>query len=895
MADEGTKASISLGADTSDFDAGINSAKKSLNDLGAAAAKATAPLASGAGSMEKLGVSAKQTAAALRGVPAQFTDIVTALQGGQAPLTVFLQQGGQLKDMFGGAGPAARALGGYILGLVNPLTIAGAAAAALGVAFVQGQNEGQAYARALILTGNAAGVTQGQLAKMAQSISAVAGTQGAAAEALTALASTGEVAGGVLEKAGLAAVQFERVGGGAIKETVKNFEDLGKNPLEAAIKLDRQMNFLTQTTYRQIKALDDQGRTAEAARVAQEAYADAIISRSGALEGNLGLLEKAWKAVGDTARGAWDRMLNIGRPQTLEQQLEEAQQQLRDAQKGFAQTFDALGNVTGGGVDEGLAQARVNGILAEIAARDKNAKAAADENKQKRAGIEFDKERDKYLSKTEQMNKELARVSGLAKEAGISGKQLDDVLQGIRDKYTDKPKKGANPLLIDKAELAEDLAAIQNASQQLIRTLSNQERVVEAQRNAGGVSDEEYYRKRREFIIADNEIQEYALRQQVARLQQEKLSGKDAIDNRRQIAAAESKIALLQADTSSKLEVLAIQQEAAAKRLAVSFLTARQAAQDYFDSVQRQQARELTGIGQGEQTRARNAGLSQIEDRYAGQRRDLENQKAQLELEGKFTEESRRQYEVRLALINEFQTKALDSYSAFFDQRLKLEQDATLGAQEALRNYFDNAQQLGKQTEGLVTNTLGGIEDAFVSLATSGKANFKSLASSIVADIIRIQVRAALAKLTASIFGGGSGAGVISGGSGIGATAGDSFWGSGVSFGTRAGGGSVEAGRTYLVGEQGPELLRMGANSGTVIPNNAIGSAMGAPRITIENHGAEIEEQTDDTGALRLVVRTATRSAVNAVKKDMLSGTGQIAVGSRARNGGGAGNLVRRR
>ena len=50
------------------------------------------------------GISDKQTAAALRGVPAQFTDIIVSLQGGQAPLTVLLQQGGQLKDMFGGAG-----------------------------------------------------------------------------------------------------------------------------------------------------------------------------------------------------------------------------------------------------------------------------------------------------------------------------------------------------------------------------------------------------------------------------------------------------------------------------------------------------------------------------------------------------------------------------------------------------------------------------------------------------------------------------------------------------------------------------------------------------------------------------------------------------------------------
>jgi len=72
-------------------------------------------------SLDRMGMSAKATAAAMRGVPAQFTDIITSLQGGQAPMTVLLQQGGQLKDMFGGVGNAARALSTYVLGLVSPL------------------------------------------------------------------------------------------------------------------------------------------------------------------------------------------------------------------------------------------------------------------------------------------------------------------------------------------------------------------------------------------------------------------------------------------------------------------------------------------------------------------------------------------------------------------------------------------------------------------------------------------------------------------------------------------------------------------------------------------------------------------------------------------------------
>ena len=52
--------------------------------------------------LSKTGLSAKQTEAALRQLPAQFTDIFTSLAGGQNPLMVLIQQGGQIKDSFGG-------------------------------------------------------------------------------------------------------------------------------------------------------------------------------------------------------------------------------------------------------------------------------------------------------------------------------------------------------------------------------------------------------------------------------------------------------------------------------------------------------------------------------------------------------------------------------------------------------------------------------------------------------------------------------------------------------------------------------------------------------------------------------------------------------------------------
>ena len=148
---------------------------ESLKRVEEAQKAANGAMGVGTRQLNEFGQSAKATSAALRQVPAQFTDIVVSLQGGQAPMTVLLQQGGQLKDVFGGIVPAARALGGYIAGLVNPFTAAGAAAVALGYAYYQGSEESKAFTATLITTGNQAGTTAGQMMLMAQAIDSVSG------------------------------------------------------------------------------------------------------------------------------------------------------------------------------------------------------------------------------------------------------------------------------------------------------------------------------------------------------------------------------------------------------------------------------------------------------------------------------------------------------------------------------------------------------------------------------------------------------------------------------------------------------------------------------------------------------------------------------------------------
>ena len=255
----------------------LKAAELSLKAQSAAAEGATKSLGK---ARNEMGLTAGELSNSLRGVPAQFTDIVVSLASGQRPLTVLLQQGGQLKDMFGGVGNAAKAIGGYVLGLINPLTVAAAAAAGLAYALYKAQQEAQAFKTALIATGNYAGVTASQLSDMAKAASATVGTQGNAAAALTQLAASGKVAGSSFESITRAAILFEKATGQAVEETVKQFIALGEEPAKGSLKLNETLHYLNTTTYERIKALEDQGHHEEAAALAQDTLQKALKSRA---------------------------------------------------------------------------------------------------------------------------------------------------------------------------------------------------------------------------------------------------------------------------------------------------------------------------------------------------------------------------------------------------------------------------------------------------------------------------------------------------------------------------------------------------------------------------------------------------------------------------------------
>lgn len=403
-----------------------------LAQVDAAQRQSQAAMAKTAQQLGLVGVSAGQATAALRQLPAQFTDIVTSLASGQNVLTVFLQQGGQIKDSFGGASNALRA----VASAFTPLRLAvGGGVALLGAltyGLVEGTKEAEAYTRAIVLTGNAAGVTAQQLAEMAKAVaSRSGGTQGLAAEGLTQLVASAKVGRDSLEALVTAAIRLERVGGPAVKETAEAFTALAKSPFDAAAKLNETVNFLTQATAQQIKALEDQGRTTDAARVAQEAYAAAIEQRVPQIEASLGLVERAWRGVKEATQGAIDQLKDLGREDTLQQQIDALESAISMWRR--LQGSSGLLSIFAGSREDKLRE-QLDAIRETV----RLSRAAADAQRDKadtaREQVAWLKEGDKLLSKEQQYAREVVRIRESGMRALASEEEIARRIAAARDK-----------------------------------------------------------------------------------------------------------------------------------------------------------------------------------------------------------------------------------------------------------------------------------------------------------------------------------------------------------------------------------------------------------------------------------------------------------------------------
>lgn len=337
---------------------------------------------------------------------------------------------GDLTEATGASRVGVEALAGSLGGIGAVAGMAAAAVLGLAVAYSTGHKESKGLTDALILTGNVVGQTTGQLNDMALSVSAATGaTRGQAAEALKLAVSAGNVASENLGLVADSAVRMERTTGQSVDKTVKQFAELGKEPYEASRKLDGQYNYLTASVLRQIKTLEDQGRTTEAAMLAQNAFADAIANRTGEIEGNLGQIERGWNEIKKSVLGAWDAMKNIGRVKGPQEQIGDLKRQLATGGYDFALTENDIRKQISDLEAQAETEKRIGAEKEKQAAQDKARKV-------------WNEDEVRWLNKREQKEREIAKVRSTGEAAGLDAKEIAGRVARVEEKYAEKTPRG---------------------------------------------------------------------------------------------------------------------------------------------------------------------------------------------------------------------------------------------------------------------------------------------------------------------------------------------------------------------------------------------------------------------------------------------------------------------
>lgn len=435
--------------------------------------------------MRAAGITAGQYKQAMAQLPMQITDITTSIASGMPVWMVAIQQGGQLRDSFGGVGNAGRAL----VSTLNPLTVAiGAVVVAMGtllLAYQQGSQESFEYNKAITLTGNVAGTSAEQLANMAREIDGVSGTQRQAAAALAEVTQAGKFTAAQIQEIATTAVVMENAIGKSVSETVGEFKRLAEEPAEASAELNKQYNYLTAAVYEQIQALEDQGNEAAAAQLAFESLASAMQSRAAEITGNLGLIERAWKGIKGAAAEAWDEMLSVGREQTLEEQLAALDQRGLDSGSVVAsgamlgplgaakELWDQITPQVQGATEEGAAQLEQERqrLRLAIQQRDAEAKRRGEAAAVQAAAIaaeqEIAKQREQALTKAEQKEKAIADYRANVEKiraanpnsAQISDDQVAKDIAAIEARYAEKKTRTPKPRVDQELKQQEQYVA----------------------------------------------------------------------------------------------------------------------------------------------------------------------------------------------------------------------------------------------------------------------------------------------------------------------------------------------------------------------------------------------------------------------------------------------------
>jgi hypothetical protein len=212
-------------------------------------------------------------------------------------------------------------------------------------------------------------------------------------------------------------------------------------------------------------------------------------------------------------------------------------------------------------------------------------------------------------------------------------------------------------------------------------------------------------------------------------------------------------------------------------------------------------------------------------------------------------------YQDAIQQLNSLKAENLITLEQYYNALEKIEDaySSTLPKIElndtSLKKYISTISSVADALDNMAVRTLVNLEDALVGVmmgTMSVKDAFKSMAASIVQDLIRIQIQQSITKpLGEAISGAGGFSGIFS-----------SIFGGG-----KALGGTVNAGEAYMVGEKGAEMFVPG-KTGTIVPNNQLGGSGAVVNQTINiSTGVSQTVRAEVMGMLPRIVES-TKAAV---------------------------------
>ncbi|HBP9095413.1 TPA: phage tail tape measure protein [Escherichia coli] len=528
---------------------------------------------------QKAGISVGQYKAAMRTLPAQFTDIATQLAGGQNPWLILLQQGGQVKDSFGGMIPMLRGLAGAITLPMVGVTSLAVATGALAYAWYQGDSTLSAFNKTLVLSGNQSGLTADRMLTLSRAGQAAGLTFNQARESLAALVNAGVRGGEQFDAINQSVARFASASGVEVDKVAEAFGKLTTDPTSGLMAMARQFRNVTAEQIAYVAQLQRSGDEAGALQAANDIATKGFDEQTRRLKENMGTLETWADKTGKAFKSMWDAILDIGRPESSADMLASAQKafdeadkkwqwyQSRSQRRGKTSSFRA--NLQGAWNDRenarlGLAAATLQSDMekaGELAARDRAERDASQLKYTGEAQKAYERlltPLEKYTARQEELNKAL-------KDGKILQADYNTLMAAAKKDYESTLKKPkSSGVKVSAGERQEDQAHA------ALLALETELRTLEKHSGANGKISQQ----RRDLWKAENQyavLKEAATKRQLSEQEKSLLTHeKETLEYKRQLAELGDKVEHQKRLNELAQQAARFEQQQGAKQAAIS-------------------------------------------------------------------------------------------------------------------------------------------------------------------------------------------------------------------------------------------------------------------------------------------------------------------------------------